>query len=106
MKLVFFFLNSYIIKMDEQKYDISQKEKFERFEGTCKRCGECCGSQDGDPCVNLTKDITGRYYCKIYEDRFGPQKTASGKIFNCIPIGDVMKHGLLRPNCAYNEINI
>lgn len=93
--------------MDGWKYEIYQKEKLERFEGICKRCGECCGSQDGDPCVNLAKDaVTGKYNCKIYENRLGLQRTVSGKIFNCVPIRDVVRQDLLRPNCAYNKLNI
>jgi len=91
--------------MDELQYEIYQKEEFRRFEDICKRCGECCGSQDGDPCLNLAKDeATGKYYCKVYENRLGPQRTVSGRVFNCVSISDVMKQGHLRPNCAYNTI--
>jgi hypothetical protein len=90
--------------MDDVKYKICQLEQFRRFEGTCKRCGECCGSQD-DPCANLAKDISdGKYYCKIYKNRLGPQKTRSGSIFNCIPIREIIKMGVLRQNCAYREV--
>ena len=90
--------------MDDVQYTNHQKEQFERFEGMCKHCGECCGSQDGDPCVNLGRDAdTGKYYCKIYENRFGPQKTLSGKMFNCVPIRDVINRSLLKPNCAYSK---
>ena len=90
---------------DDFRYKIYQEKTFERFEGACNRCGECCGSQDGDPCENLMKDsASGRYSCRVYEERFGPQKTIGGRIFNCVSIRDIMKQGLLRPNCAYNQI--
>jgi len=92
--------------MDDRRYEDRQKERFERYEGACKRCGECCGSADGDPCANLSKDIaTGKYFCKAYNDRLGPQRTVSGRIFNCAPIRDIMRQSLLRPNCAYNNIS-
>lgn len=85
-------------------YETYQKQQFQRFEDVCRRCGECCGSEDGDPCVNLAKDkATEKYYCKIYENRLGPQRTASGKIFNCVLINAFIKWNDLRPNCAYNK---
>lgn len=90
--------------MDDLIYEIYQKEQLQEFEDICKRCGECCGSQDGDPCVNLAKDETiGKYYCKVYENRFGPQMTIGGKIFNCVPAREVIRRGRLKPNCAYNS---
>ena len=101
------YINRSIItaRMDNLRYEIYQEEQFQRFEGICKRCGECCGSQDGDPCVNLARDtITGRYYCRDYENRLAPQKTASDRIFNCVAIRNIIKLGLLRPNCAYNRV--
>lgn len=93
-----------IILTDGLKYEIYQKDKFQAFEGTCMRCGECCGSKDGDPCANLVKDDAATiYYCKACKDRLGPQKTVSGKIFNCISIRDIVKMDLLRPNCTYDK---
>lgn len=93
--------------MDSLKYEIHEKEQLRRFEDICKRCGECCGSRDGNPCTNLAQDAaTEKYYCKIYEDRLGPQRTASGRVFNCISIGDIKKLGHLRPSCAYNKMEV
>jgi len=93
--------------MDKTRYEDSQEELFERYEGVCRRCGECCGAADGDPCANLGRDAsTGLYFCRDYANRLGPQKTVSGKIFNCVPIRDIIKQGLLRPGCAYNNIGV
>lgn len=80
-----------------------EKKRF-AFESVCKRCGECCGLVDGDPCVNLKKYKEGAYYCTVYDERLGIQKTVSGKIFNCVYIREIIKHGCLRPNCAYNDL--
>ena len=91
--------------MDDLRYEAYQREKFRRFEGACRRCGECCGSRDGDPCLNLARDeAAGKYYCRVYGDRLGPQKTVSGIPFNCVPISDIIRTACLRPNCAYNTI--
>jgi len=85
-------------------YEAYQKKQFLRFEGICKHCGECCGSRDGDSCANLATDTaTGKCFCMNYENRLGPQKTLSGKAFNCVTIREIAKHGHLRPNCAYNN---
>ena len=79
-----------------------KEENFSKFESLCKRCGKCCGSADNDPCEHLSKDAGGMFFCEIYENRFGPKKTVSGKIFTCVPIRDVARDGYLRPGCAYN----
>ena len=83
------------------RYENYHALALERFESACRRCGECCGSLDGDPCVNLGKNSDGTCYCKDYENRLGPQRTRSGKIFECVPIRQIMKEGHLRPNCSY-----
>jgi len=91
--------------MDNERYQRYQQGKFEYFEHVCSHCGECCGSQDGDPCENLRRDsVTGRYFCSVYDTRLGPQKTVSGRFFNCVPIRDIIRQGLLRPGCAYNNV--
>lgn len=93
------------MQSDDLLYEKYEKERLQRFEGICKRCGECCGSRDGDPCANLAEDeAAGRYYCRSYEDRLGPQETVGGRIFNCISIRDAIKQNQLRANCAYNSI--
>ena len=88
--------------MNEADYIQRQKEEFERWEACCKRCGACCGALDGDPCVNLRKDESGKYYCNIYDNRIGVQKTISGKSFACVPIRDLMPN-LPFKGCAYSE---
>ena len=88
------------------EYIAYQEEKFRRYESICKRCGACCGAIDGDPCKNLGRDSNGRYYCKVYENRFGPQQTISGKWFNCTPIREVIAHEGARPGCAYRRLGI
>ncbi|MFA5005238.1 MAG: hypothetical protein WC561_03810 [Candidatus Omnitrophota bacterium] len=86
--------------MDDIAYSQKQKEEQEQYESLCRRCGACCGAYSGDPCLNLEKEPSGKYRCKVYENRIGMQKTVSGKNFACVPIRD------LRPNlpfkgCAY-----
>ena len=89
--------------MDSAKYNALQEESLLRFESICTRCGRCCGSKDGDPCAKLRTDSEGKYYCEIYEQRLGPQKTVRDRIFNCVPISEVIKYGYARPDCAYNN---
>jgi uncharacterized cysteine cluster protein YcgN (CxxCxxCC family) len=89
--------------MDSNRYSEYASGKEEEFESICKRCGECCGSLD-DPCRNLAKMDNGTYFCKDYSNRLGPQKTVSGKYFNCIPIREYISRDTLRPNCAYRKL--
>ena len=72
--------------MDDQvRYEKSMEEENTLFESLCKRCAECCGSQDGDPCACLQYDHTvGIYFCKNYENRIGARKTVTGKAFTCV----------------------
>jgi len=91
--------------MTEEAYLLKQKEEQDKYEALCKRCGACCGANDGDPCVKLARDESGKYYCTVYATRIGMQKTRSGVNFACVPIRD------LRPNlpfkdCAYYGILI
>ncbi|MDP8260378.1 MAG: hypothetical protein P9L96_05210 [Candidatus Gygaella obscura] len=86
--------------MNSSNYVNKQQEDYLRYEGLCKKCGACCGAFD-DPCVNLKKDSNNKFYCKVYNNRFGSQKTVSGKFFNCVPIRDVLKFEPLYPDCVY-----
>jgi len=86
--------------MDRLTYLEHMSGKEAAFEARCKRCGLCCGSAD-DPCVNLVKKEDNTFYCAVYENRFGPQKTVSGASFNCVPIREHILKGTLRPGCAY-----
>ncbi len=71
-----------------------------QYESKCLRCGKCCG-RDTDPCVHLKKGEDGRYFCEIYERRFGWHSTVSGKRFRCVPIREVKRDGYLPPGCGY-----
>jgi len=90
--------------MESAEYRGYLKRKEEESEALCERCGECCGA-GGDPCIHLARDReSGKYYCRVYEDRLGPQQTVSGSVFNCVNIKDNMRFGALTPNCAYNRL--
>jgi hypothetical protein len=74
----------------------------EEFESICCRCGICCGSEDGDPCEHLRQDKEGKYYCPIYEKRFGIHRTINGTIIRCVPIEEALRSNPeLRKQCAY-----
>jgi len=83
--------------MDEGAYIRKQKEEEIRYESLCNRCGACCGALDGDPCEELRRDDSGKYFCSVYENRIGMHKTISGKQFACVPIRD------LRPNLPFRD---
>lgn len=87
--------------MDEDLYHTKQEEEEAGYEALCNRCGACCGALDGDLCVNLVKDGLDKYYCKIYDNRFGMQVTLSGKSFRCIPIRILRGSGVSYPGCPY-----
>ena len=87
--------------MEDSPYLKKQNEQFLEYEGRCSRCGECCGAYGSDPCASLAKGKDGRYFCGAYENRLGPQKTASGRVFNCVAIRDVIKFGVSYENCTY-----
>lgn len=87
--------------MENEEYLNKQEEDFAAHELKCSRCGACCGANDKDPCINLEKVQSGKYYCKIYENRIGRQKTISGREFSCIPIRDLTNEYLLSINCVY-----
>ena len=82
--------------MDNELYEQYNSESEKAFESICNRCGECCGSKD-DPCQNLAKGDDGRYLCKDYSNRLGPQNTAGGHGFSCVPIRQHIADGTLRP---------
>lgn len=89
--------------MDQEDYNLYKEEQFEFYESICRRCGACCGAEDGDPCASLVKNGDGTYFCNVYENRIGEQKTISGKTFHCIPIRDVIMNNGARPGCAYRR---
>jgi hypothetical protein len=85
--------------MDTGNYEARQKEAADRYEGQCRHCGACCGAFE-DPCLNLFQE-NGKYYCRVYPERLGIQKTVSGKAFNCVPIRELRKLARFYPGCAY-----
>lgn len=90
--------------MDSKKYLKYTSLKESEFEAVCKKCGQCCGALD-DPCRNLVKlPGGGTYFCRDYMNRLGPQKTVSGKEFNCVSIRTHIGQGTLRAGCAYRGI--
>lgn len=88
---------------DESRYLRYQHGAEVEFESACRRCGACCGAQD-DPCVNLAEAQEGIYFCRVYEHRFGPQMTVSGKTFNCVDIREHIASGTLREACGYRHV--
>jgi len=85
--------------------DLKKNLSFTEYENICKRCGICCGSEDGDPCIHLKKDKNGKYYCDIYNNRLGLRKTVKGNYFLCIPIEEALKNRPeLKKVCAYYKI--
>jgi len=88
--------------MDSSAYDRDLKGRFVKYDSACKRCGECCGANN-DPCANLVSKGNGQYACAAYDNRFGPQRTVSGKAFTCVSIRENIKRGFSNPNCAYAQ---
>ena len=85
---------------DTSRYQKWQKEKQRTWEAKCLRCGACCGSVDGDPCVHLRQLPNGRYSCTVYKNRFGLRKTVSGKTFECVPIRSILKESWPGDECC------
>ena len=75
---------------DDLRYRASQERQSQAWESQCTRCGACCGAIEGDPCEHLAKDESGKYFCRIYETRFGLRRAVSGRYFRCVPIRDIL----------------
>ncbi len=75
---------------DDERYQARLKEEDDRWESKCGRCGACCGAFDGDPCEHLRQGSDHKYFCSIYDTRFGPQKTIKGNTINCVPIKTIL----------------
>jgi len=92
--------------MEKLRYEKYQKEAQIKHEALCARCGACCGSKDGDPCIYLKQEPSGKYHCDIYEARFGPHKTISGDDFVCVPIREVFRDNWPgKSMCVYVKVN-
>ncbi len=88
--------------MDEKLYNQIQDRKLQEHEALCKRCGACCGVLEGDPCVYLKKEADGKYFCDVYDNRFGLRKTVKGEPVLCVPIRNMLnKTWWGRTQCAY-----
>jgi len=88
----------------EPDYIIFQKEQELRWESLCARCGACCGALDGDPCEHLAEEAPGRFFCRIYENRFGLRTTRSGRLFRCLPIRYILHDAWPgRERCVYGQ---
>lgn len=88
---------------DDLKYSEKEERDLKEFEALCRRCGNCCGAYDGDFCLNLVDEGNGTYRCKVYDRRVGNQKTISGKVFFCVPIRELIPHGLPYSKCGYSR---
>lgn len=81
-----------------------QQQKLEDYENLCKRCGACCGISDKDPCINLKEEKEGRYFCKVYENRLGIQRSISGREFICVSIRAILHKSWSGSfNCVYKK---
>ena len=88
--------------MDDIAYKKMQEKKELEHEALCKRCGACCGILESDPCEHLKKDSDDKYFCDIYENRFGMQKTLKGEPILCVPLRNVLhKTWWGRIGCVY-----
>ncbi|MDE2027884.1 MAG: hypothetical protein KGK03_06560 [Candidatus Omnitrophica bacterium] len=94
-----------MLKEDLERYNQWIDTKNLEWEGLCHRCGACCGALE-DPCENLRKDPSGKYYCVVYEHRFGQWHTVSGKLLTCVPISRKLAQGHSWPGdgeCGYKS---
>ncbi len=92
---------------DDEKYAALQQEQIAQWEAHCGRCGACCGAYDGDPCEHLRRSDDKKYFCGIYEHRFGEHKTISGKTINCVPIRQILHSSWPGDHCCgYKKIGM
>ena len=91
--------------MDLDRYNDWMIAKANEWEAKCTHCGACCGAWD-DPCENLRHAANGKYYCAVYDRRFGPWHTVSGKELTCVPIREKIAQGHSWPgdgHCGYKK---
>lgn len=81
--------------------EIKEKE----WEGLCVRCGGCCGAFD-DPCAHLKKEKPGKYYCEIYDRRFGEHTSVKGEKFDCVKVKEILNtHWKKDYLCVYKKLS-
>lgn len=85
---------------DSVQYQQIQEKRHRQWEALCTRCGACCGIVEGDPCEHLQGSEIGKYFCDIYENRFGMHKARSGKPFLCVPIRDILHQSWPGDRCC------
>jgi len=89
---------------DEASYELYLKKAAEYHESLFKRCCACCGLFEKDPCIELVRGADGRYYCRIYEDRFGLRRTVHGNEFLCVSVRNVISGSWVGSyQCAYKK---
>jgi hypothetical protein len=77
--------------------------KEREWEAACIRCGGCCGAFD-DPCIHLCAGPQGKYFCNIYENRFGTRVSIKGERFTCVHITQLIDtHWKNDHLCAYKR---
>lgn len=89
---------------DSSRYLELQEQQAKAWEEACVGCGACCGTVDGDPCEFLTEQRKGKYFCRIYKNRFGLHRTLGGREFQCVPLRQILhKTWPGDGNCAYKK---
>ena len=85
---------------DLEDYFLS-KQAF--WESLCINCGGCCGAYD-DPCKHLRRNSDGKYFCLIYDNRFGTRETVKGEKFDCVMVKEIIEtHWINDHLCAYKK---
>ncbi len=86
--------------MEEEERPGDSEIEDESHENICRHCGVCCGAED-DPCEHLERLADGKYFCRIYRERFGWRRTVGGNQFRCIPIRQALFYPRIQGRCAY-----
>lgn len=85
-------------------YQRLQEAQAKSWEAQCCSCGACCGIKDQDTCEELVVQDNGKFFCRVYENRFGAHKTRSGQDFICVPIRDILHEPWPGDQgCAYKQ---
>lgn len=87
-------------RSDQERYERLQVAQQTQWEAKCRRCGACCGAAEGDPCEHLTALPQGGYACAIYANRFGERRTVKGRVFQCVPIRDILFESWAGDSCC------
>jgi len=91
--------------IESNRYNEWMIAKTKEWEAKCTCCGACCGALE-DPCENLRQSANGKFYCAVYERRFGQWHTVSGKGLTCVAIREKITQGHSWPgdeHCGYKK---